>query len=96
MNGGKTIWVSLLVPIYAHKCIVHTLQLAVTRDMGMLAVVFMYMGLETAFWTGMYSTYIGFTAQFGPGKNAMLAYNSVLLGAGQIFGTGVWTRSATL
>jgi hypothetical protein len=55
--------------------------------MGLLAVVFMYMGLEGAFWTGMYSTYMGFTAQFGSGKNALLAYNSLLLGAGQIFGT---------
>jgi hypothetical protein len=60
--------------------------MAITRDMGMLAIVFIYTGIVMTFWTGMYSTCIGFTSKFGPGKNAMLAYNSLLLGAGEILG----------
>ncbi len=57
-----------------------------TGDMRLLAVVFMYMGIETTFWTSIYSTSLGFTTQFGVGKNTMLAYNAMLLGVGEMLG----------
>jgi hypothetical protein len=44
------------------------------------------MGIETTFWTSIYSTSLGFTTKFGGGKNAMLAYNALLLGVGEILG----------
>ena len=77
------IWTSQIL----YKFSASTFKLALTRDMVLLTVVFIYTGIELTFWIGIYSTSLAFTNKFSSFGNFILAYNALAIGVGQLIGT---------
>ncbi|CAH1171251.1 unnamed protein product [Phaedon cochleariae] len=60
-------------------------KLFVTKDMLMLSVTFLYTGLELGFFSGVYSSCIGFTKSFSEGKE-LVGISGIFIGVGEVLG----------
>jgi len=69
---------------------VSTFKLLGTIPMLLLAVVFIYTGLELTFWSGVYGTSLSNTQAFGGNGKEILAINIIFLGLGEIVGGGIF------
>lgn len=67
--------------------LVSTFKLMATKEMLLMAVVFMFTGIEISFWSGVYSTCIAFTQQLGADTNTLTAFNTIAFGIGELCGT---------
>lgn len=65
---------------------VRSLQLIVTKEMMMLAVLFLYTGLETSFWSSVFITSVGHTKHFGTQAKQLVGFSGLATGLGQILG----------
>ncbi|CAH1961919.1 unnamed protein product [Acanthoscelides obtectus] len=60
-------------------------KLFITCDMLMLSVAFLYTGLELGFFSGVYSSCIGFTKAFTNGKE-LVGISGIFIGVGEVIG----------
>nr|CAI5855156.1 unnamed protein product [Callosobruchus analis] len=60
-------------------------RLFITRDMLLLSITFLYTGLELGFFSGVYSSCIGFTSAFENGKE-LVGISGIFIGLGEVIG----------
>ncbi|XP_050719107.1 UNC93-like protein MFSD11 isoform X3 [Eriocheir sinensis] len=60
-----------------------------TRDMLLLSATFFYTGIELSFFSGVYSTCLGFTQRF-PDPKRLVGLSGMFIGVGEILGGGVF------
>ncbi|KAJ8730204.1 hypothetical protein PYW07_017242 [Mythimna separata] len=62
------------------------LKLFCTRDMLLLSVTFIYTGVELSFFSGVYSSSIGFTLSMGENAKQLVGLSGVFIGMGEVLG----------
>ncbi|KAK5642293.1 hypothetical protein RI129_008460 [Pyrocoelia pectoralis] len=55
-----------------------------TKEMILLSVTFFYTGIELSFFSGVYSSAIGFTNAFGESAKQLVGLSGILIGAGEV------------
>lgn len=63
-------------------------QLIKTKTMLLLSPCMAYSGLELSFYSGVYGTCIGATAQFGAAAKGLIGISGIVVGIGEIVGGG--------
>lgn len=71
-----------------------TFRLMMTKDMLLLTPGFLYTGLETAFWTGVYATALINTSAFALHHNTTYALNAIAIGLGEVLGKSPLQQSS--
>ncbi|XP_077383935.1 UNC93-like protein MFSD11 [Festucalex cinctus] len=66
------------------------LQLLQTRNILLLSPCMAYSGLELSFYSGVYGTCLGATAQFGQAAKGLIGVSGMVLGVGEIVGGGLF------
>nr|XP_020466232.1 UNC93-like protein MFSD11 [Monopterus albus] len=66
------------------------LQLLNTKSLLLLGPCMAYSGLELAFYSGVYGTCVGATAQFGEAAKGLIGISGIVVGAGEIVGGGLF------
>lgn len=66
------------------------LQLLKTKTMLLLSPCMAYSGLELSFYSGVYGTCIGATAQFGDAAKGLIGISGIVVGIGEIVGGGLF------
>lgn len=61
-------------------------QLFCTRRMLLLTLTFFYTGIELSFFSGVYSSSIGFTKAFGEKAKELVGMSGILIGFGEVLG----------
>ncbi|XP_031346083.1 UNC93-like protein MFSD11 isoform X1 [Photinus pyralis] len=61
-------------------------NLFLTREMILLSVTFFYTGIELSFFSGVYSSAIGFTNAFGESAKQLVGLSGIFIGAGEVLG----------
>ncbi|XP_022666487.1 UNC93-like protein MFSD11 isoform X2 [Varroa destructor] len=64
--------------------IVNSFALLKTSKMLLLSIAFIYTGLELSFFSGVYSTAIGFTMEFGDDSSKYVPISGLLIGTGEV------------
>ncbi|XP_049869126.1 UNC93-like protein MFSD11 [Pectinophora gossypiella] len=62
------------------------IRLFCTRDMLLLSVTFIYTGVELSFFSGVYSSAIGFTLAMGENAKQLVGLSGVFIGVGEVLG----------
>ncbi|XP_035470263.1 UNC93-like protein MFSD11 [Scophthalmus maximus] len=65
-----------------------TLKLLKTKTILLLSPCMAYSGLELSFYSGVYGTCIGATAQFGEAAKGLIGISGIVVGIGEIVGGG--------
>ncbi|KAK5855883.1 hypothetical protein PBY51_007519 [Eleginops maclovinus] len=66
------------------------LQLLKTKTILLLSPCMAYSGLELSFYSGVYGTCIGATAQFGEAAKGLIGISGIVVGIGEIVGGGLF------
>ncbi|KAF3845947.1 hypothetical protein F7725_003025 [Dissostichus mawsoni] len=66
------------------------LQLLKTKTILLLSPCMAYSGLELSFYSGVYGTCIGATAQFGESAKGLIGISGIVVGIGEIVGGGLF------
>ncbi|XP_061761263.1 UNC93-like protein MFSD11, partial [Nerophis ophidion] len=66
------------------------LQLLKTKTILLLSPSMAYSGLELSFYSGVYGTCIGATAQFGDSAKGLIGISGIMVGVGEIIGGGLF------
>ncbi|XP_061905955.1 UNC93-like protein MFSD11 isoform X2 [Entelurus aequoreus] len=66
------------------------LQLVKTKTILLLSPSMAYSGLELSFYSGVYGTCIGATAQFGEAAKGLIGISGIMVGVGEIVGGGLF------
>ncbi|KAL6723207.1 hypothetical protein Aduo_018237 [Ancylostoma duodenale] len=77
----------------------HTFSLLRTKKMVLLSICFLYSGIETSFYTGVYTACLSAATALNMGSERIISYAVLAMGAGQISGGllfGVFPRSNAL
>lgn len=61
-------------------------RLFATKHMLLLSITFLYTGLELSFFSGVYSSSIGFTLAIGPAAKQMVGLSGICIGLGEVAG----------
>ncbi|XP_035210006.1 UNC93-like protein MFSD11 [Stegodyphus dumicola] len=61
-----------------------------SKEMILLAITFIYTGIELSFFSGVYGTGIGFTRQFGRDAVKFVGISGICIGAGEITGGAIF------
>ncbi|KAM3964563.1 UNC93-like protein MFSD11 [Aphomia sociella] len=61
-------------------------KLFCTRDMIFLSITFIYTGVELSFFSGVYSSSIGFTLAMGENAKQLVGLSGVFIGMGEVLG----------
>ncbi|WKY16558.1 hypothetical protein Q1695_001311 [Nippostrongylus brasiliensis] len=64
----------------------HTFSLMTTREMMFLSICFLYSGIETTFYTGVYTACLSAATALNGGSEKLIAFAVLSMGAGQISG----------
>lgn len=64
----------------------NSIKLFFTREMIFLSTTFFYTGLQLSFFSGVYSSSIGFTTAIGKNSKQLIGLSGICIGAGEIFG----------
>lgn len=64
----------------------NAIALFFTREMLMLSVTFLYTGLELSFFSGVYSSSIGFTLAMGESAKQLVGLSGICIGIGEVSG----------
>lgn len=62
------------------------IKLFCTRDMILLSITFIYTGVELSFFSGVYSSSIGFTLAMGENAKQLVGLSGVFIGVGEVLG----------
>ena len=76
VGGFMTAWLALK----------EAMKLSVTPHMLLLSITSLYTGLEQCFYSGVYSTSIGFTEAFGEDAKKLVGLVGILIGVGEVTG----------
>lgn len=60
--------------------------LFITKRMILLSFTFFYTGIELSFFSGVYSSSIGFTQQFGESAKELVGISGIFIGLGEVIG----------
>ncbi|XP_034395038.1 UNC93-like protein MFSD11 [Cyclopterus lumpus] len=66
------------------------LQLLKTKTILLLSPCMAYSGLELSFYSGVYGTCVGATAQFGDSAKGLIGISGIVVGIGEIVGGGLF------
>ncbi|KAF2897951.1 hypothetical protein ILUMI_08226 [Ignelater luminosus] len=61
-------------------------KLFITKKMLLLTVTFFYTGIELSFFSGVYSSSIGFTLQLGEAAKELVGLSGIMIGLGEVLG----------
>lgn len=61
-------------------------ELFVTKRMLLLVITFFYTGIELSFYSGVYSSSVGFTRQFGEQAKQLVGMSGIFIGVGEVLG----------
>lgn len=64
----------------------NAVRLFFTREMLLLSITFLYTGFELSFYSGVYSTSIGFTLKMGEIAKQLVGLSGICIGIGEISG----------
>ncbi|XP_059473411.1 UNC93-like protein MFSD11 [Neocloeon triangulifer] len=70
-------------PLYALK---RAFSLFLTKEMMLLSCTFFYTGVELSFFSGVYSSSIGFTQQLGENAKQLVGMSGIFIGVGEVAG----------
>ncbi|KAF5273713.1 hypothetical protein FQA39_LY07403 [Lamprigera yunnana] len=70
-------------PVAAFK---NATKLFVTKDMLLLSIAFFYTGIELSFYSGVYSSSVGFTGAFGGNAKQLVGLSGIFVGVGEVLG----------
>uniref|UniRef100_U5EXR4 UNC93-like protein MFSD11 n=1 Tax=Corethrella appendiculata TaxID=1370023 RepID=U5EXR4_9DIPT len=70
-------------PIKAFK---NAVRLFFTKDFLLLSIAFVYTGFELSFYSGVYSTSIGFTDKLGVNAKQLVGLSGIFIGVGEVLG----------
>lgn len=70
----------------AYSMFKKSIRLLTTKNMILLSVTFFYTGLELTFFSGVYSTAVGATKQFGSDSDRLVGLVGIMIGIGEIVG----------
>lgn len=70
----------------AYSMFKKSIRLLGTKNMMLLSVTFFYTGLELTFFSGVYSTAVGATKQFGSDSDRLVGLVGIMIGIGEIVG----------
>ncbi|XP_050544006.1 UNC93-like protein MFSD11 isoform X2 [Daktulosphaira vitifoliae] len=74
------------IPLSITNELKNSIALFLTEDMCLLNMSFFFTGLHLSFFSGVYSSSIGFTKQIGPNSKQLVGLSGVFIGAGEIIG----------
>jgi len=66
------------------------IRLFKTKEMLLLSVTFFYTGLELTFFSGVYSTSVAATSEFGSDADRLVGLTGIFVGVGEILGGGIF------
>lgn len=66
------------------------LRLFITPNMLLLSLLFIYTGLELTFYSGVYSSSVGFTKAMGEGRKSLVGLSGIFIGVGEVVGGAVF------
>lgn len=61
-------------------------NLFMTKRMILLCITFFYTGIELSFFSGVYSSAVGFTKQFGKDSKQLVGMSGIFIGLGEVLG----------
>jgi len=64
----------------------NAIKLFLTKDMLLLNITFLYTGFELSFFSGVYSSSIGFTLAIGESAKRLVGLSGICIGIGEVFG----------
>uniref|UniRef100_A0A1B6DK71 UNC93-like protein MFSD11 n=1 Tax=Clastoptera arizonana TaxID=38151 RepID=A0A1B6DK71_9HEMI len=68
------------------KALKEAVSLFKTKEMLLLCITFLYSGFELSFYSGVYSTCIGFTRKFGASSKQLVGLSGIFIGFGEVLG----------
>uniref|UniRef100_A0A1B6FCW5 UNC93-like protein MFSD11 n=1 Tax=Cuerna arida TaxID=1464854 RepID=A0A1B6FCW5_9HEMI len=68
------------------KALKGAFTLFLTKEMLLLCVTFLYTGFELSFYSGVYSSCIGFTKELGEGVKTLVGLSGIFIGFGEVLG----------
>ncbi|XP_050420517.1 UNC93-like protein MFSD11 [Adelges cooleyi] len=74
------------IPLSVVKEMKNSFALFLTEDMCLLNMSFFFTGLHLSFYSGVYSSSIGFTTAIGPNSKQLVGLSGIFIGVGEILG----------
>ncbi|XP_050544035.1 UNC93-like protein MFSD11 [Daktulosphaira vitifoliae] len=74
------------IPLSIINELKNSVALFLTEDMCLLNMSFFFTGLHLSFYSGVYSSSIGFTKKIGPNSKQLVGLSGILIGVGEIIG----------
>lgn len=74
----------------AWRAFVDSIRLFLTPNMLLLALTFVYTGLELTFYSGVYSSSIGFTKVLGEDRKRLVGLSGIFVGIGEVVGGAIF------
>lgn len=68
------------------KIFINTIKILFTVDMLLLSVTFFYVGIESSFYIGVYSSALGFMEVFHMDATVLISLSGILIGVGEVIG----------
>ncbi|GAU91449.1 hypothetical protein RvY_03699-2 [Ramazzottius varieornatus] len=75
----------------AKKALYQELKMTLSKDMFLLAPLFIHMGVSLTLFISVYGTALGYSEQFGDLREALVGLNGVFVAVGQVLGGVVYT-----
>lgn len=76
--------------VTAWHAFVDAIRLFLTPNMLILSLTFIYTGLELTFYSGVYSSSIGFVKAMGEGRKRLVGLSGIFIGVGEVVGGAVF------
>ncbi|EFN87369.1 UNC93-like protein MFSD11 [Harpegnathos saltator] len=76
--------------VAAWQAFVDALKLFLTPRMLILSLTFIYTGLELTFYSGVYSSSVGFTVAMGEKRKSFVGLSGIFIGVGEVVGGAIF------
>ncbi|XP_012538771.1 UNC93-like protein MFSD11 [Monomorium pharaonis] len=74
----------------AWRAFLDAIKLFLTSNMLLLSLTFIYTGLELTFYSGVYSSSIGFMMVFGDQRKSLVGLSGIFVGVGEVVGGAIF------